>query len=527
MSLSNRDSHRVIKSARNIFTSAFFQIILGFVAFAERTVFIHYLSTDYLGLNSLFANILSVLSIAELGIGSAIAFALYKPLAENDNRKIYLYMKFFQKAYQTIGIAIIILGLIISPFVRNFATNADSINNISLYFIIYLFGVGLTYFFSYRQIIIDADQNKYISQAIISGGSILQQLIQIVILIFTRNYVLYLFTFFFFNISKNILISIIASKKYKVLNSKEFKKDRLEAGEKRRISLNVKAMCFHKFGEVAIGSSDSILISYIVDIATLGIYANYQLILEALRSSMRIFTNSVQASIGNICATETNDKIFSSFKTLNFTNFILYSYLSVLIYILTQPIITIWLGSKYLLQNSTVFLIAISIFLNGSRAMIISFHDAFGLFWNDRYKRIIEAGVNILSSFILGRLYGINGIFIGTIISNLIGFGIEGYVVYKNAFEKPVSQYIRMYLNQLLVTIFVMAVTNIIASLYSGGKISTLIFKIVICIAVPILIYFILYRKNNDFISMKKSIYEMLNLFLSKKRKNTTPNSLQ
>ena len=511
MAFSKRDKNRVVHSARNIFTTAFFQIILGFVAFAERAVFIRCLSADYLGLNSLFANVLYVLSIAELGIGSAVAYALYKPLADQDERKIYLYMRFFKKAYSLIGLIIIVLGLCLSPFISKLATSNEKIPYIELYFIIYLLSVGISYFFSYKQIIIDADQNKYLSQAIISSGTIVQQLLQMVILLTTHNYALYLIIFFILNIGKYIIISIVAKKKYPVIHKENFKTDKLSANEKHSITINVKAMCYHKFGEVAIGSSDSILIAYLIDIATLGMYANYQLILEALRSSLRIFNSSVQASIGNLCATESSDKIYSSFKTLNFTNYILHSY---------QPIVAIFFGKRFLLADSTVFLIAISIFLSGTRLMILNYHDAYGLFWADRYKRVLEAIVNLVVSFCLGKKYGINGIFLGTIMSNLVGFGIEGFVVYKHAFKKTVRSYVFTYILQLIVTIMIMLVTYCLANLVESNVFIELLYHLVLCLTVPLLLYYLIYRKNPDFIAMKNNAIDMCKMVLAKRRKN-------
>lgn len=518
MGLSKRNQKRVINSARNIFTSAFFQTILGITAFVERTVFIKCLSADYLGLNSLFSNVLYILSIAELGISSTIAFALYKPLAENDNRKVHIYMRFFKKAYNIIGSIILILGLCLSPFIDRLAK--DPVDNMSFYFIVYLFSVGLTYFFSYRQILIEADQKKYVNQIIICLGSILQQVVQVVVLLTTRNYALYLFIFFVFNVGKYIIISFVAKKMYPAIKDKTYKNEHLDKSERHDIVTNVKAMFFHKFGEVAIGCSDGILISYLVDLVTLGIYANYQIILEAIRSAMRIFYSSVLASIGNMCATEDRDTIYYSFKTLNFTNYIMFSFASIAIFGIIQPIISIWIGPKYLLPNSSVFFVAMVFFLSGTRYMILNFHDAFGLFWTDKYKRVLEAVVNLVLSFVLGKKYGINGILIGTISSNLAGFWIDGHVVYKYAFHRSSREYAFMYIKQSLVTIALIGIVFGINRIYSG-KISIwleLLLNIVMCLVIPIGTYSFIYRKNEDFISMKQNTVEMIKLLIKRQR---------
>lgn len=515
--LNNQDQVRVKNSARNIAVSAMFQTILGVISFVERTVFIKCLSPDYLGLNSLFSNILFVLSIAELGIGSTIAFALYKPLAENDDKKILSYMLFFKKAYRIIGSIIIFIGLLISPFVKFFVTSENEIASIQQFFIIYLFAIGLTYFFSYKQILIEADQKKYINQIGICGGSILQAVFQIVVLITTRNYALYIFVFLIFNVGKSIFLSKVANRLYPIIKQKRSDL-KFDEAEKNKITSNIKAMCFHKFGEVVIGSTDSILISSIVDIKYLGLYANYQIIINALVSAMRIFYSSMLASIGNMCVTEDSEKVYSSFKTLNFANYILFSYLSVLILNLIQPVISIWLGAKYLLPDSTVFLVSLSFFLSGTRNMILNYHDAYGLFWADKYKRVIEAVVNLVVSLFLGLEYGLNGIFLGTITSNLVGFGIEGYVVYKYSFHKPFHMYIRLYIKQVLVTLFISSLTYLCCHIFKvSSLVIGLLVNLLMCLIIPVSIYLLLYRKEKNFIAVKDFALRYLRL---RKRKS-------
>ena len=180
-----RNKTRIRNSVRNMATAAVLQTLLGVLAFVDRTIFIRCLSLEYLGLNSLFSNILNVLSMAELGMSSAIAFALYKPIAEQNFELINSYMDFFKKAYRIIGCVILIIGLLLSPFIRILFKDAKNIENVSEYFIIYLFAVGLTYFYSYKQILIEADQKKYITQIVICIGSIFCVLFQL--LIVTKN----------------------------------------------------------------------------------------------------------------------------------------------------------------------------------------------------------------------------------------------------------------------------------------------------------------------------------------------------
>ena len=224
MGKAERNEQRVLNSVRNMATSAVLQTVLGILAFVERTFFIRCLSIEYLGLNSLFSNILNVLSMAELGISSAIAFALYKPIAENNFALIKSYMAFFKKAYRVIGSVILIIGILLSPFINLFIEDEQNIENASYYFLIYLFGVGLTYFYSYKQILIEADQKKYINQLVICFGSILRVVVQLIAISITRDYGVYIFLYLVFNVGKNIVLAIWADRLYPYLKERNVAK---------------------------------------------------------------------------------------------------------------------------------------------------------------------------------------------------------------------------------------------------------------------------------------------------------------
>ena len=334
METHDRNEIRVLNSMRNIATSAVLQTVLGILSFVDRTIFIHCLSLEYLGLNTLFSNILNVLSMAELGMSSAIAFALYKPIAEKNTAQICSYMSFFRKAYQIIGCLILVLGICLSPFVGYFLGGETDISGVQQYFLVYLFGVGLTYFYSYKQILIDADQKKYINQIVICLGSILRILFQLAAVYITRDYGIYIVIYLVFNVGKNFVLALWADRLYPYLREKKIRP--LEKEERKAVTRNIKAMSLHKFGEVAINSIDSILISALVDLRTLGLYANYQIITNALLSAMRVFYSSISASIGNLYATEDDEHVYSSFVSLDFANYFISSVITVMMFSLFQ-----------------------------------------------------------------------------------------------------------------------------------------------------------------------------------------------
>ena len=512
MGFSKGDQLRIKNSLRNMATSAFAQTFLGIAAFLERSIFISHLNADYLGLNTLFANVLNVLSIAELGIGSAIAFALYKPLAESDHDQIASLMQFFRKAYSVIGMIIIVVGLGVSLFIDSFVSGSSiPKDDIQRYFILYLLSVAFTYFFSYKQILIEADQRRYINQLVICFGTILQYIIQIVVLIFTRNYELYILVFFFFNILKNIVLALIANKIFPALKQDKKNIKKLTGEKRTSIIKNIKAMCLHKFGDVAISSSDSIMISLLVDIKSLGLYANYQIVINALEGATRVFYSSTLASIGNMFATEDNEKLYSSFISLNFASYLLHSVITVLFFNLIQSALQLWLGQDYLLSIAAVFWISLSFFVRGIRRMPTNFHNACGLFWADRYKKIVEAIINIIVSILCALKFGVAGIFVGTVSSQIIGFIIGGRVLYKYAFNKPLHLFFRLYLEELAVTVSAMAMVFVICKFVIIDNILLrLVVNVIMNIIILFVFYYILYRKNPVVISIRNGVIEYL-----------------
>lgn len=496
------DRNRIISSFRNMFSSAVTQLVIGIIAFFERAVFLSKFSEAYLGLNSLFANVLNVFSLTELGLSTAITFALYRPLAEEDKVRVAAYIGVYKKAYSVIGTVIIIVGLAFSPFVDLLVTSDEPIEYISVYFAIYLLSVALTYYSSYKQVLLEADQKRYVQQYALGVGNSLKFVLQILVLVlFGDNFFIYLLVFFCTNIGTCVVLAKIVDKRYPYI--KELRGSKLERDERNKLIENVKAMCFHKFGAVAVKSSDSILISAFVNVATLGLYGNYQMVTESLDGAMRIFCNSVMASIGNIAAVETDETIYSSFRSLNFTNYVLFSATSILLFNLVQPIISLWLGSQYILPTFTVFLISFSWFLTGLRRMLCNYHDAMGLFVVDKYRSVVEALVNLVVSVALGLSMGIDGIIIGTITSNIIGILIEGAAVYPTAFGKKAWLYYWECLSRSLFTIVMMWLIHYVCSMFNGlGPFMSLVTDMLSSVALIIIGFVLVYFRNADFKSM-------------------------
>ena len=437
---------RTVSSIKNLifaFGGQFLGIIISFIA---RIIFLQVLNSEYLGINGLFTNILTILSLAELGIGTAMNFSLYKPLAEQNKEKIKSLMYLYKKAYIIIGIIILVVGIAISPLLPFFINEMPDIpENIYFIYILFVINTGISYFFSYKRALIVSDQKRYIATIYRYGFYFLLNVAQIICLLITRNYILFLVLQIIFTLLENIFVSIKANKMYPYLKEKNI--DKLLKEETKEIKKNVFAMFFHKVGEIVVKSTDNIIISKFVSLSAVGLYSNYYLITNALNMIIGQVFTSIVASIGNLGATENKEKLKNIFNKVFFLNFWIFGFSAICLYILFNDFISLWLGAEYLLPESVMLVIVVSFCIEGMRKSVLDFRDALGIFWYDRYKPIFEVIINLIASIILVQKIGLAGVFVGTIISTLTtSFWVEPYVLYKYGFKMKLRDYFKQYL---------------------------------------------------------------------------------
>ena len=348
------------------------------VSFISRIIFIKYLGSEYLGLNGLFTNILSILSLTELGVGTAITYSLYKPLSEKDNNKCLMLMQFYKKVYTIIGIIILVLGFSITPFLPIFIKDIPNIKNINFIYILFVINTAISYFYSYKRNLIIADQNRYVATIYRYSMYIVTNLIQIIYLLLFKNYIGYLVIQILSTFIENILVSKKAEKMYPYLKKKN--KIPLEKNIRKDIIQKTKAMMFHKVGDVVVNSTDNILLSSFVNLVSVGIYSNYSLIISAINTITSQIYSSLTASIGNLCASSSKKKQYSVYKNINFLTFWVYCFCSVCLFVLLNPFIEIWVGKEYLFDIKIVLVLVINFYLKGMRNSNLVFREATGLF---------------------------------------------------------------------------------------------------------------------------------------------------
>jgi Membrane protein involved in the export of O-antigen and teichoic acid len=501
---------RTTNAIRNITYAIVGQGLALIIGFISRIVFIHILGAEYLGINGLFTNILSILSLAEMGFGTAIVYTMYKPLAERDNYKLRALMNLYKNAYIIIGIIIAIVGAALTPFLSFFIKEIPNVPYIQLIYLMFVANSSISYFYSYKRSLIIADQKKHIDTFYRYFFYFLLNIAQIVILLFTKNYILFIGLQIISTFIENVCISKKVDKLYPFL--KERGKTKLDKEEKNIIGRNVKAMVYHKIGGIVVMGTDNILISKFVGVIQVGIYSNYLLIINALNSILGLAFQSITASIGNLGVTETNEKGLFIFECINFIGFWIYASVSICLINLINPFIRLWLGSDYLFPMPLVIIIIVSFYLTGMRKSVLTFRDALGLFWYDRYKSIFEAAINLVVSILLAQKIGVAGVFIGTIISTLTTcFWVEPYILFKYGFKTSAIPYFERYIKFSLFLLFVGGITWLICTIFPDGSFMGFIYRLLVSAVVPNIIFLVVFWRCKEYKYLLSIIKNRLN----------------
>lgn len=453
------ENSRTKNSIFNISSNIIIYLTKTLLAFLARTVFINILGETYLGVNGLLTNILSMLSLAELGIGTAISFSLYKPLAEKDEKQISALMTFYKKCYFIIGIVIAIIGIVIFFFLRFIIDEYDSIPKLNIIYLLYLINTVSTYFISYKEILITADQKAYKLTKINLLFTVLLYGFQIIILLITKDFIIYLITHFIVQLMQRIVVNRYIGTVYKNIdyNSKE----KIEENSMKKIKSNVKAMFFHKIGEYCINGTDNIIISSFIDIVTVGFYSNYTMITTTVNSLIIMIYNSVTASVGNLLSKDDAKKSVAVFRKIDFIAFILYSFCGIAMYAGLNKLIEVWgIGNQYILDDITVALIVFNFFFTGTRVANGIIKTAAGINEADKFVPLVQSVINLVVSIVGAIYFGLNGIIVGTIMSSLAPNIYRPYVVYKYVFKESIKSYYIMYIKYILSFLISMWITN-------------------------------------------------------------------
>lgn len=500
---------RTKNSVRNIIFGFINRIITIILPFIARTIMIQVLGNEYLGLNSLFTSILQVLNLAELGFGNALVYSMYKPLAENDEKKVCELLNYYKKCYKIIGIIVLAIGIAILPFLSNLiAGESPSEINIYCIYIIYLINTVLSYFlFAYKSSLLIASQRNDISSKINLTLVIIQNLIQILILAVLKNYYCYMIVLPIMTIANNLIVSGVVNKKYP--NYKPI--GNIEENENKEIQKNVKGMFIHKIGNVVLSNVDNIVISAFLGLTILGIYNNYYYIITALFGVLKVIMDSLRASVGNSIILESKEKNYKDFTKFNFLYVWIISWMSICLLCLMQNFVELWIGKEFLLEHYMIILFVIYFFTHKWCDMLCVYQEAKGLWWENRFIPLIAAIVNLVLNIILINIIGLPGILISTIISVVFIYDV-GYAVilFKNYFNirGELKKYCFRQIKYLAITIIVSFITYLICSYLKDTNIIYFILKMIIVIIVPNVLFIFVYQNSKEFKDTSKFFKE-------------------
>lgn len=452
---------RVRNSVYNSLCGIIAYLVITLVAFISRKIFATVLGQEYLGLEGLFINIISMLSLSELGLSTAILFFLYEPVTKSNNEVVKTYMSFYKKIYRYIGSFIFIIGILITMNLKYIVKTELPLIQVQIYFVLFLLSTVVTYFYSYKKGILYADQNNRIISLIHMGMKICGSILQIIILIKLKSYIGYLMILIISNLIENILCSRIVDKKYPYLKEKNIVD--LEKKQKKEIYYKVKGLVIQNISGFIVTSTDNIIISIFVNVISVGIYSNYILISQTLKTLFSQVYSAFTTSFGNLVVKEDSKKIYEVFEKVKFFSFWSISFCTVMYIVLIQPFIELWMGKEYLFSYTIAILIGISFYVTMMNVPFISMQNALGLHHLDQYIVILQAVMNLLISLVLVEKIGVIGIIIGTICSTIIFPTLsKPYIIYKNVFKQNVFKYYMEYIVQSSFMLIVCIIINTI-----------------------------------------------------------------
>lgn len=487
---------RTAQSLKNIFSGIGSQLFLTIISFYTTRIIKLSLGFEYLGLNGVFGNVISLLSLTELGIGTAIVFALYKPLAENDTELICSLMRFYRNAYRIIAAVVFSIGLLLLPFLKLFVHTTLSMDYVRISFLLFVVNSALSYLLSYKRNLIYADQKNYIITLYSLTFSFVSKIGQLVVFSITKNYLLYLCVTIVCTVGLNLLLSWKADQMYPFLNKTDVSP--LSSDIKSMLITKVKAVFLHSIGSKVVFATDNILIAYFLGVATVGKYTAYMTIVTFISSLTQQFLSGITSSVGNYIVEHNTQERYDLFRKIEFASTILSIFSCVCLAVLLNPFISWWLGSDTLLSQETVYLLVLSNWIIFIRRPVYTVKSAAGLFEQDKYAPLVESVINLLASCVLVQFIGLPGIILGTIIGEVaVPLWVGARVIYTHLFNRKSYEFLLRVIMYLLITVALTAgIQYVNSKLYVYNDTVTLLLYFVTAIAVCSVVELLLFFKS-------------------------------
>lgn len=493
-----QDNSRSYYVKKNVYYSIIYQILNLILKFVLRTIFIRTLGKSYLGISGVFSNVLTVLSLSELGVGAAIIYDMYEPIASKNYKQVNDLMGLYKKLYAFIGLFILIIGSALTPFLKYIINDVPDVKYIKFIYFLNVLNTASTYFFAHYRSLITAYQKNYINTINNIIFNVVKVALEAIILIKFNNYIMYIIVEIIVQFLSNFQILYLCRKMFPYINGKS---EKIEKSCLKRIMSNSLNSFSIKLGGTIVNATDNIIISAIIGTAAVGVYYNYSMIISVITATTMLISSSAQASVGNLCAGKNNKDKLSVFYKLQFVYCLIYGICFIGIVLVLNSFMMLWLGNDYVLPVETVCLIGVSCYLTGIRQPLELYVNADGMFKYYKFKPWIEAVINLAVSIVLGKTIGLNGIFIGTIVSNILtSFWYEPFIVFRKSFKSNIMNYYVNLVKYVILTIVTIMICNIIFNnIIVNGVLENLMIKFFVCCIVYGLLVIVFFGKTDNF----------------------------
>jgi Membrane protein involved in the export of O-antigen and teichoic acid len=515
---------RTQNSFFNILTNYGSQLLIVLLNFLTRTVFIKELGTSYLGIEGLFTNVLSVLSLVELGFGTSIVFKLYKAIEDNDHPRMRILLDFYRKVYMIIGCVVMVLGLCLLPFlpllIKDYERFYELGLNAVVVFIIYLFNSAASYwFFAYKTAFVTAQQKNYQLTVVGYAITLAAALAQILVLVWFHNFLLYLAVQIFFVIARNCVYALICDKKYPYI--KEKPPEQISKEERHSILKDCYSLLLYKLNIVVVNASDNIVLSAFLGLDTVGLYFNYLTVKTSIIYMLNSVVNSLSASLGSLNAIGNIKWSQLMFRVVNFLSFWIYGVGSIGVAVLLNDFIHCWIGEKFIVDSFsyngvTVFtpvalLCGIEVYVRGQQAYLDVYRETMGLFQQMKYRPVVSIIVNLIISLVTVKYLGIAGCVLGTVVSYLfVNMVIDPRVIHKYGLKQPIRPYRFRQLLYMGVTIAAGVVCWYLCGLIHIDGWFGFITHGIVCVIVSCVIFTLCFFRTQEFHYLLRTVKDLL-----------------
>lgn len=490
---------RTKNASRNILFGGMLKLYQIAVPFLMRTAMIYFMGVQYLGLSSLFTSILQVLNLAELGVGSAMVYSMYKPIAEDDANKICALMRLYRTYYRVIGLVIAVIGVALTPFIPKLI-NGDVPGELNVY-ILYFLNLGVTvlsyWLFAYKNCLLFAHQRTDLSSKVSLAVMSFQYFLQLAVIIFIGDYYLYLIVHLISQVLINVVTAVVATKMYP-----QYKPSgKIDVESKKTINGRIKDLFTAKLGMVILNSVDTVVISAFLGLTILAVYQNYYFIMTAVIGLMTVIFQSCTAGIGNSVIVETKEKNFSDFKKFTMLISWVSGICTCCFLCLYQPFMELWVGKDLMLSFSVVICFCIYYFVYEINQLINTYKDAAGMWHEDRWRPLVTALTNLVMNLIMVQFWGIYGVLLSTVLSTVfVGMPWLIHNMFTVVFErKQLLGYLKTLFFYVIIVAISCFVCGFICSFINLSIFVTLIVRGIVCVIVPNIIYLVAFRKKKEF----------------------------